>query len=325
MQVVSVPTRFIVDPFAKDPYNQQWNLALQYQIFPSATATAAYVGNHGVRLPGENEPNDFNPLLGGPPDPNLGNVYQQINQDSSLYNALQLSYRQRLSHGLALNAYYTWSHAVGIQTSYFEIAAGEGVDEQIQTFTNRRLSRGNLPQDQRNVLTLDFHYELPSTRLSGAAGKFLNGWGTSGIVKAASGLPFNLVTGGDTGDGRFVQRPNILPGIDRYINASPAHGFLNPAAFAIPTQVDPSTGLILGNMGNNMLNLPVFFSMDFAIIKNTKITEGTNFEFRAEFFNLTNHPNFGPPVNSLAAGLLFGVSQSVGPAREGQLGFKFTF
>lgn len=325
-QVVSVPTRFIVDPFAKDPYNQQWNLALQYQIFQSATVTAGYVGSHGVHVPGENEPNAFNPLLGQPPDPNLGGVFQQINQDSTLYNALQLSYRQRLSHGLALNAYYTWSHAVGIQTSYFEIAAGEGLDEQIQTFTNRRLSRGNLPQDQRHNLTLDFHYELPSTRLSGVAGKFLNGWGASGIVKVSSGLPYDLVTGGDTGDGRFVQRPNIVPGIDPYIKgASPANGFLNPAAFAIPTRVDPSTGLILGNMANNMLNLYVFYNMDFAVVKETKIKEGLDFEFRAEFFNLLNHPNFGPPVNSLSAGSLFGVSQSVGPAREGQLGFKLKF
>jgi Carboxypeptidase regulatory-like domain/TonB dependent receptor len=325
-QAVSVPSRFIVDPFAKDPYNQQWNLALQYQIFQNATVTAAYVGNHGVHIPGENEPNAFNPLVGAPPDPALGGVYQQINQDNTHYNSLQLSYRQNLSRGLALNAYYTFSHATGIQTSYFEIAAGEGLDEQIQTFTNRKLASGNLPQDQRHSLTLDFVYELPSTGLSGAAGKFLNGWATSGIVKVSSGLPFDLVTGGDTGDGRFVQRPNIVPGIDPYKKgASPADGFLNPAAFAIPTHVDPSTGLVLGNMANNILNLPVFFTMDFALTKQTKIKEGLDFEFRAEFFNLTNHPNFGAPVNSLAAGSLFGVSQSVGPAREGQLGFKFRF
>jgi Carboxypeptidase regulatory-like domain/TonB dependent receptor len=325
-QVVSTPTRFIVDPFAKDPYNQQWSLVTQYAISKSATVTAGYVGSHGVHVPGETEPNAFNPLLGQPPDPNLGNVYEQINQDSTLYNGLQLSYRQRLSHGLALNAYYTWSHAIGIETSYFEIAAGEGVDEQIQTFTDRRLSRGNLPMDQRHNLTLDFHYELPRTGLSGVASRLLNGWGASGIVKVTSGLPFDLVTGGDTGDGRFVQRPNILPGVDPYIKgASPANGFLNPAAFAIPTQVDPSTGLILGDMANNMLNLPVFFSMDFALAKETRIREGLDLEFRAEFFNLTNHPNFGAPVNSIAAGSLFGVSQSVGAAREGQLGLKLKF
>jgi len=325
--IFSAPGRYIVDPTASDFYTQQWNLTTQYQISASDSVTLAYVGNHGVHVPGEYDPNDNDPLLGTRPDPSLGQVNEQIRGYWTHYNGLQFSYRRRFSHGLGVDGYYTWSHATGLETGVQELSSGISFgSEQIQSFVYPSLSKGNLPFDVRNQLALDFHYEIPHIAFSsGFVGKLANGWGLSGVVTTYSGTPFNIVTGGDTGDQRLVQRPNVVPGADPYSGARPPNGMLNLAAFAVPTTVDPASGLILGNMGNNTLRMPPFFTMDTALVKNTPIREGLNLQFRAEFFNVTNHPNFQAPFNNMSVPALFGHSQGAGPGREGQLGLKLVF
>jgi len=326
--ILSSPGRFVVDPNASDMYTQQWNVSTEYQVADSTTLRAAYVGNHGVHVMGANEPNDFDPLLGQRPDPAIGQVYEQTRQDSTLYDGLELSLRRRFSHSLGVDAHYTWSHAIGIESGAQEVSSGIGIgSEQIQSFQNRSASRGNLPFDVRHQFTVDYHYEFPHVKLaSGAVMKLVDGWGLSGIATVTSGDPFNVITGGDTGDGRLNQRPNIVAGVDPIIHGvSPANGMLNLAAFAVPTVADPKTGLILGDMGNNILRTLPVFTMDTALTKTTRIREGLDIQFRAEFFNVTNHPNFGAPFNSLAVPSLFGKSLSVGRPREGQLGLKLLF
>ena len=95
----------------------------------------------------------------------------------------------------------------------------------------------------------------------------LGGWSTSGILKASSGLPFNVFTGQDTGDGTFEQRPNLVPGVPIYTGFSPARGLLNPAAFSVPTVVDPATGLKLGYLLNNYVHMPFTLTMNWALAK----------------------------------------------------------
>jgi hypothetical protein len=326
--ILAAPGRYIVDPNAGDFYTEQWNLTTEYQISDSTTVRAAYVGNHGVHVPGDYEPNDFDPLLGSRPDPAIGQVYEQLRAFYTLYDGLELSYRRRLARGLGADAHYTWSHAIGIESGMEELSSGIGIgSEQIQSFQNLAASRGNLPFDVRHQLALDFHYEFPQANLSSRLlRKVATGWGLSGIATITSGDPFDIITGGDTGDGRLIQRPNIVPGVNPYINGgSPPNGMLNIAAFAVPIIANPSTGLILGDMGNNVLRTRPFFTMDSALAKNTKIGEKFTLQFRAEFFNVTNHPNFGAPFNSMAVPALFGKSMTVGPGREGQLALKLLF
>ena len=326
--IIAAPGRYVVDPNAKDFYTEQWNVTTEYQFSDSTTVRAAYVGNHGVHVPGDYDPNDFDPLLGSRPDPAIGQVYEQSRQFYTLYDGLELSYRRRLARGLGADAHYTWSHAIGIESGMSELSSGIGIgSEQIQSFQNVAASRGNLPFDVRHQVALDFHYEFPRVNLSSSlVRKLANGWEVAGIATITSGDPFNVVTGGDTGDGRLVQRPNVVAGINPIINGvSPANGMLNLAAFAVPTTVDPSTGLILGDMGNNVLRTRPVLTMDSALVKTTGIREGLNLQFRAEFFNVTNHPNFGAPFNSMAVPALFGKSLTVGPGREGQMGLKLIF
>jgi hypothetical protein len=164
-------------------------------------------------------------------------------------------------------------------------------------------------------------------RLAGSNGfvkNVLGGWTTSGIIQASTGAPFIVTTGGDTGDKNFTQWPNRVPGVSLYSGASPAAGYLNPGAFSIPTAVDASTGLVLGDLGVNTVKMPFNFTFNYMLGKRLGSTEKLNFDFRAEFFNILNHPIFGFPIANLSSPL-FGKSTTAGDGRQIQLMLKVSF
>jgi hypothetical protein len=323
-----IPGRYLRDPFAKDLYAQQWNLTSEFQFGQATTVSAGYVGNHQINVPGADSPNAIDPFLGRRPNALLGNVNVSTQQDNGWYNALQTSVRRRLSKGLAWDVFYTWAHSNGVESGLLQATAGIGLaSEQIQNLKNRRASRGNTSLDIRHRLTADLTYELP--RLSGsnsAVRAAFGGWSTSGVLKVLSGTPFNVITGQNEGNFRLQQRPNLILGAPTTIDGlSPADGFVNRAAFAIPTVTDPTTRLTLGNLGNNVLRTRPSFFMDWSVAKRFRITEKLNTDFRAEFFNILNHPVFAIPINNLASGSLFGKSQSARDARQIQFMLRFNY
>jgi len=323
-----IPGRYLRDPFAKDLYSQQWNLTTEYQFGRATTISVGYVGNHQINVPGADSPNAIDPVLGRRPNPLLGNVNVATQQDNSWYNALQTSVRRRISNRLAWDVFYTWAHANGVESGLLQATAGIGLaSEQIQNLKNRRASRGNTSLDIRHRLTADLTYELP--RLAASSGLVrgaFGGWTTSGIIKVLSGTPFNVITGQNEGNFRLQQRPNLVLGVPTILDGvSPADGFVNPAAFAIPTAADPATKLVLGNLGNNVLRTRPSFFMDWSAGKRFRITEKLSTDFRAEFFNILNHPVFAVPINNLASGSLFGKSQSARDARQIQLMLRFNY
>ncbi|MGH9511390.1 MAG: carboxypeptidase regulatory-like domain-containing protein [Terriglobales bacterium] len=322
----NTPGRHIMDPNAKDLATQQWNLTAQYQFGESTSISVGYVANHQTHIPGETLPNVTNPLTHMLNNPNFGSVAYIQTVDTAWYNSMQVSFRHRLSHNISWDTYYTWSHDTGLETGLFEVSAAVGGGhEQVQTYTNRNLNRFNMPVDLRHQFTTDLTYMLP--RLSGSNGfvrGVAGGWSTSGILKASSGLPFNVFTGRDTGDGTFEQRPNLVPGVPIYLPSSAGRGFLNPAAFAIPTAADPATGLKLGYLPNNYVRLPFTLAMDWDLAKKLYTGDKFNVDFRAEFFNVLNHPVFSTVVGTLSAPN-FGQAQGATDPREIQLSLKFNF
>lgn len=322
----ATPGRHIMDPNAKDLATQQMNLTLQYQLGQATSFSVAYVGNHQTHIPGETLPNVTNPLTGMLNNPNFGSVSYIQSVDTAWYNSMQTTFRHRLSHNVSWDTYYTWSHDTGLETGLFEASAAVGGGhEQVQTYTNRNLNRYNMPVDLRHQFTTDLTYILPRlAESSGIVRNVFGGWSTSGILKAASGLPFNVFTGGDTGDGTFEQRPNLVPGVPIYLPAGPGRGFLNPAAFSVPTAVDPTTGLRLGYLPNNYVHLPFTLTMDWDMAKKLYTGDKFNVEFRGEFFNILNHPVFESAVATLSAPN-FGQAQAATDPREIQLSLKFNF
>jgi hypothetical protein len=315
-----------MDPNSKDMATQQWNLTAQYQMGQNTSLSIGYVANHQTHLPGETLVNVIDPTTGLLQNPAFGGNISYIQTvDTAYYNSLQTTFRHRLSHNLAWDTYYTWSHDTGLETGLFEVSAAVGGGhEQVQTYSNRNLNRYNMPQDLRHQFTTDLTYMLP-TLASASSGmrNVFGGWSTSGILRAASGLPFNIFTGGDTGDGTFEQRPN-LTGEPIYLNAGAGRGFVNPAAFSVPTDVDPATGLRLGYLPNNYVHLPFTLTMDWGLAKKFYPSERFNVEFRADAFNMLNHPVFSSVVGTLSAPN-FGKAQGASDPREIQLSLKFNF
>ncbi|HLI84385.1 MAG TPA: hypothetical protein VKV17_10735 [Bryobacteraceae bacterium] len=179
--------------------------------------------------------------------------------------------------------------------------------------------------DVRHNVAAAFTYELPgkSARLPKGAATVLAGWSLDGVLTVQSALPYTPLLGRDNaGDGdQFAannQRPDVAPGQPLYVSSSlPPYRIANPAAFLTPA---PGT---FGNAGRNILRASGLQQLDLGVHKRFKISDRTSFEFRSEFFNIFNHPNFASPAasgnNLLTAGSLFGVSQEMANMSSGGL------
>ena len=124
--------------------------------------------------------------------------------------------------------------------------------------------------------------------------KVAEGWQWNTIITAMSGQPIGIITGGGF-NGR--QRPDVVPGVPQVFHGNPAvDGYINPLAFALPAGPD-------GNLGRDAVYGPGFWNLDFSVTKDTHITERLNFQFRTEFFNIFNHPQFALPSGFISPGV----------------------
>jgi len=276
------------------PYAQNWNLNFEQQIVPALALQVGYIGSKGtklVRLRDANQPdvngNRFNYPQYGPVD--------QFNTISfSNYDALQATLRSRQWHGLSGFAGYTWSKSLD--------DASDGIDFNFSTVAfpqnsyDTRADYGPSNFDTRQRFTAAFSYGLPD--FSGHK-RLGSGWALNTIVTSQSGRPVPIVSASDTSGlngvavSNFHQRPNMVPGVNPIVpnwRSSPdGIGYLNPAAF-----IQPAAGTF-GTMQRNSIFGPGYFDLDFAVTKDTNITEHVTLQLRAEFFNILNHPNFALP------------------------------
>lgn len=294
------------------PYVMQYNLNVQRDLGAGIIATLAYVGSKGVHLWQQGEANPPTLSPGSTPqnpvftDP-LGNTNPRLNQNFgtvdlvrpraySSYHALQASLNKRFSHGLDVQAYYTWSKCIDDSSSSYALEYDTGLQQNPYNLSqDRSLCAFNAAQNFSGTVL----YELPFH-----GNKFAEGWEISNIVTANSGHPFTVFVGFDSaGLGEtvnLVDRPNLVPG--RSLGSITTHNpnqWFDPAAFTLP-----AAGT-LGNEPRNALIGPRLVTDDFALIKNTRFGEKLNVEFRAEAFNIFNHPNFAPPG-------LFGAGGGIG-------------
>ncbi len=190
--------------------------------------------------------------------------------------------------------------------------------------------RGLSDFDIRHRFSGSFVWQLPVKQwLSAAPGVLANGWEFAGILTLQTGQPFSVLTGlnnSRTGEGN--DRPNVIANP----NSGPhsVQDWFNTAAFV------PNALLTFGNSGRNIVTGPGFHDLDFSVIKNTHFGERANLQFRAEFFNIFNHPNFALPSNVESAanfGALYetpdvaqnNVGLGSGGPRLIQFGLKFLF
>jgi hypothetical protein len=247
---------------------------------------------------------------------NFGDIFVVGDYPQSNYNAMQVTLRRNFAKGLRFNANYTWSHAIDDVVGFFK---------DYQDENNARAERASSDQDVRHNFTMDAGYDLPLRDwLNGGPGWLVDGWQLNTITQIRSGLPVNVTRQGGVFGG-FSFRPDVVAGVDtRCPNYSVPECQFNVAAFS-----NPGDG-VFGNAGRNILRGPGFAQVDFSVFKNTRLTERSSLQFRAEIFNLFNHANFADPSgglvrgdnNSLRPTAFFGQSIStVGNQLGGLLGF----
>ena len=366
-------TPVTINPNFHVAYIQQWNFGIQRELPGRLVLEVNYVGNNAHRLmwvidgnppipslvaelrsicasfsnplnttgcvpgnvAGENLYNGFeNGVL--PFDAVHNNAafhsYEVTSLASSNYNGLQITVSRQFSNGMSFQANYTWAHAIDDASDPLRYQVGE-LPIPADTF-DLRAERGNSSFDVRHRFVLNYIVDLPfgrgTSRLNnGVVGWLLGGWAWSGIVTAQTGFPYDIFAIGDDSNGTGApQRADYNPHAPKIPKAGsdPLTG-PNPGFFSFPALGGP------GNLPRNHFYGPSFVNFDAVLAKTTKFTENVSLEFRAESYNLFNHPNFGQPdVNLDDFGGTFmesiyeiGRNDGTTGARQFQFGLKLHF
>jgi hypothetical protein len=316
-----VPGLLAPDRNRRDEYSGQWNLSLQHALTKNLALQASYVGNRALKLYQGALLNPINPVTGIRPHADIGPAWLQQNSGRSWYHALQVSARQRMTKGLTLDAYYTYSKTMqyGAADSNFQ------KDGLTQDFFNIAGSIGLSPGEVQHRFTLVHSYEVPSPRFaSQGPGRFLlGGWTLQGIMDARTGQPLNIVVGRDVvGNGQGgPQRPDAT-GADQRLYTADRLVWLNPAAYDI---AGVTRDRRFGNLGFNTARGPGAFNWDLAIHKMFNITEQHRIMFRFEMFNWLNHFTPGNPVTTLTDPNFGKITGASGNARNIQFALKYMF
>ncbi|MEN3326060.1 MAG: hypothetical protein V7638_867 [Acidobacteriota bacterium] len=311
-------------------YMQHWNFNIERQIFSGSVLEVAYVGSKGTKLLTARDINQPQPSVLPPglpfvprPDARFDDIDLLESRANSNYNAMQVRYQQRLTRGFSALASYTWSKSIDDASNFFTSAGDPNFP---QNSNNVAAERGLSNFDVRHRLSLSYSYALPFKKPGdGLVANLVNGWETFGIVTLQSGRPFTVALLSEidnSGTGRSIlgfganDRPNVVGNGELQ---SPTTGqWFNTAAFAFPA---PGT---FGNAGRNILEGPGYQNVNMSILKNTRFSERVNLQFRAEAFNLFNHPNFNLPDNFLGSPT-FGRITSARDPRHIQFGLKLLF
>jgi hypothetical protein len=320
-----VPGLLAPDRNRRDEYSGQWNLSLQHALTEKLAVQAAYVGNRANKLYQGALLNPIDGKTGIRPHADIGPAFLQENAGRSWYHGLQVSVRQRMTRGLTLDAYYTYSKTMqyGAADSNFQ------KDSLTQDFFNIAGSVGPAPGELRHRFTLVHSYALPIpgfAKQNGLGRGLVGGWTLQGIMDVRSGQPLNIVVGRDVvGNGQGgPQRPDAVQGVDPRLYTADRLVWLTSAAYNVAGVTRDKR---FGDLGFNTARGPGAFNWDLAIHKIFSITESQKLMFRFEMFNWLNHFTPGNPSTTLTDPN-FGIITSAAAnttARNIQFALKYTF
>ncbi len=330
----------LVSPFSvahnyHDAYVSEWNFNIQQQFGHDFGVMAGYFGSKGTDL---NIERNYNQPINGvrpyaalstssPIDPGLAlsNILVYESDGNSSYNGLWLTATKRLSKGLQFSGSYTWSKSIDDNSRNVEGLV-------IQNSYDIRGDRGLSDFDARNRFVLNGVYELPFR-----GNRLKEGWEFALIETLQSGNPLNLHISNTSFAGLAVLRPDLvgLPVIGYAPatngSASVVTYIQNPSAF-VAQGTTPGTTLGFGNLGRNAIIGPGFGNLDFALIKNTHITERFNLQIKIDAFDILNQANFTNPVLTVGSstfGLITGGTRfpagDGGTSRQLQLSMRLSF
>jgi hypothetical protein len=311
------------------PYTLQWNASIEQALGKSQTFTVSYVGAHAARLLKESN-------ISTPNNPTADLFIYWGNGLTSDYDSLQAQFRRRLARGLTALASYTWSHCLDYGSTNYDLG----------------YQRGNCDFDIRHNLSSVLSYDLPDVGNGGFAKALFHHWGLDDRFTARTGFPVtlagNLSIDPTTGQ-EYNAGLNLVPDEPIYLYGSNCTSILQglgdlasgqgcPGGRAINPQAFANVSSGLGNAPRNFARGFAASQMDLAIRREFAIHEALKLQFRAEGFNIFNHPNFGSinpnfgtatfgqATATLASslGVLSPLYQQGGP-RSMQFALKFVF
>ena len=318
------------DPTRQWPLSHQWNVGLEQMLSRTTTMTLNYVGSVSTQLDmGGFYNTALTPGTGSPQSRALFTYIAPTQYDRTFggganYNALQVSLNRRDIDGFSYGVAYTWSKVIDIGTDgSFGV---EGSDPQ-DPYDPAKYDTSVAGYDLTHALAINTIYQVPlgkgkrfSTG-SRVADYILGQWQLNNIFTATSGFPFYPTVTGDranTGNGRTYEHANLVG--NPHLDHPSAAQWFNTAAFATPAQYT------YGNAPRNSLRTQAYWNLDTSLFRLFPVGEGRAFEFRAEAFNITNHPVLGTPVVNVTSAATFGtINTTSSTARQLQLAMKFRF
>jgi hypothetical protein len=333
-----------VDPVLFTPTHQQWSLTIDRGIATNLLLSVGYVGSESYHTPLSMDANSPYPIVcqdpqgcisGGtttsgqpvpvaqrvvvpqgtlfhPPspraNPNVGVGVTWVDQGTSSYHALNVSLTKRVSHGLSFKSNYTWGKVLDLNSAVLAPSAGNEPPDIFSPY-NRRLNRGVASYSLAHQFNTSFNYQLPfGSRGNGILDRLIGGWQWNGIVNWQGGFPFTPLAGSNTsgtGDSNQSDTPNWNPNFHGPVILGRPDQWFDPKAFVLAPQGT------FGNVSRGALRGPGLFNLDTSLFKKIRVSEGLNLQFRAETFNILNHPNFAYPNEIVFSGGNYSSSAGV--------------
>ena len=339
-------------------FTNQYNFTLEYQIAKATSVSAGYVGNKATHLivpheanqplPGTGPFNTWAPLNDRRPLakvlPNVGNIALTESSGTSRYNALQMTAKHRMGGGLEVMASYTFSKTLTDNLGYYGCGSVNSDGAYWQNAYDRHANFGPACFDATHNIAVGGLYSLPfgkGKRFGSGMGKvgdmILGGWNANYFVTAHSGFPVTITASAAQNNTGQSVRGNVRANyykqmdvssrtIDRYFGPVDATTFCaagvnnGTCAYGVP-----ALGTF-GTAGVGTERAPSYFNFDASIGKKFMITERQFLDFRAEFFNASNHVSYGPPGRDITTVGSFGqITSQITVPRNIQFGLKYTF
>lgn len=345
-----------IDLFQRSSYSPQWSFTVQQELRRDVVIEAGYLATLGVKLSQNTQPNNARP---GPGAVNPRRPYRALrfapgtvfppyvsvqgdtvpvgfinylpNAAQSNYHAFFLRMEKKLTGGLSWLSSYNWSKAITNAPQFRNAGGARGAENSPpQDSHNVRLERGLAAFDVRHRWVNSAVWNLPFGKgqkwmRSGPAAWIGGGWQISAIHSMQTGFPFTANLAGDTagiggGTGAILIRPNAVPGQNWKLPSGErtTARWFNTAAFAAPPAFQ------FGNAGRNIIIGPGLLNFDLMAARSFRLAESASLQFRGEFFNALNTPNYDI-VGRILNNPQFGVVQSQLPPRQIQFGLRLAF
>jgi Carboxypeptidase regulatory-like domain/TonB dependent receptor len=348
-----------IDENFKTAYINQWSLGVQREIAQNLVIDVSYLGSVGHKLPlGVNINQALPPsaqCVATPSAPgcsvNARRPFQGFGSitggfiesaGNSNYHGLTARVERRFASGLSFLSSYTWSKSIDDGSGISTTSDSSGAAQDVRNLSDER-ALSDFDVSHRWVLS--YVYDLPfgaGKRLAPSnkiAGFLVSGWQMTGILTMQTGRPFTVVTGADqSATGQNADRPNLIgdwrvsnPGAIRWFNPCTrlANGSLRNCQSGDTPAWEQNAAGTFGNAGRNILRGDGLHYFDLGVSRFFRVTERRQFQFRAEVFNLTNHPNFFFPTASLASSAFGAISRAAntgaGAQRQIQFALKYLF